>query len=385
MSISLFLSPERILFGWGSVEKTGEETLRYGSKALLVSGKSSSRANGALTTVLSSLTASGVEVTLFCEVESDPSVHTVTTGAALARQTEASVVVALGGGSPLDAAKAIALMATNPGQISDYEKTAPTQPGLPVVAIPTTAGTGSEVTKFVVITDTERKVKMLINSPYLIPRTALLDPQLTLSIPPAFTAGPGMDALTHAIEAYQSSLASPTTDVFALSAIKLIGGNLVQATLNGGNVSARTAMLLGQLHAGLAFGNASVALVHAMSRPLGAHFGIPHGQANAILLPWVMQFNLPACPEKFVCIAEALGCNTAGLSPRQAGQLAVNRVREIYADTGLPLTLSELAIPSTAIPTLAGDAFLSGSVLFNPRKPTLGEIEQLYRACLTGK
>ena len=231
MSISLFLSPERILFGWGSVEKTGEETLRYGSKALLVSGKSSSRANGALTTVLSSLTASGVEVTLFCEVESDPSVHTVTTGAALARQAGASVVVALGGGSPLDAAKAIALMATNPGQIGDYEKTAPTQPGLPVVAIPTTAGTGSEVTKFVVITDTERKVKMLINSPYLIPRTALLDPQLTLSIPPAFTAGPGMDALTHAIEAYQSSLASPTTDVFALSAIKLIGGNLVQAVV----------------------------------------------------------------------------------------------------------------------------------------------------------
>ena len=226
---------------------------------------------------------------------------------------------------------------------------------------------------------------MLISSPFLIPRVALLDPQLTLSIPPAFTAGPGMDALTHAIEAFQSSLAAPTTDVFALSAIRLIGGNLVKATLNGANVEARTAMLLGQMHAGLAFGNASVALVHAMSRPLGAHFGIPHGQANAILLPWVMEYNRPACPEKFVRIAEALDCDVQGLPLKEASRLAVTTVREIYADTGLPLTLAELGVPAEALPQLVQDASQSGSVLFNPRKPTLSEIEQLYHSCLTGK
>ena len=385
MSIDLFQSPERILFGWGSVEKVGEETLRYGSNALLVTGKNSSRASGALDAVCTSLKSSGIAVTLFCEVESDPSVHTVTAGAALAKETGVDVIVALGGGSPLDAAKAIGIMATHPGNIVDYEKTAPTRKGIPVIAVSTTAGTGSEVTKFVVITDTERKVKMLISSPFLIPHVALLDPQLTLSIPPAFTAGPGMDALTHAVEAFQSSLSSPTTDVFALSAIRLIGGNLVKATLNGANIEARTAMLLGQMHAGLAFGNASVGLVHAMSRPLGAHFGIPHGQANAILLPWVMEYNRPSCPEKFIQIAEALGCDVQGLSIKEASLLAVSTVREIYADTGLPLTLAELGIPADAIPLLAKDASQSGSVLFNPRKPTLSEIEQLYHSCLTGK
>lgn len=385
MSIDLFQSPERLLFGWGSVGKTGEEAMRYGTKALIVSGKTSSRASGALDAVCASLKSAGIAVTLFCEVESDPSVHTVTVGATLARDSGADIVIALGGGSPLDAAKAISVMATHSGNIVDYEKTALTRKGIPVIAIPTTAGTGSEVTKFVVITDTDRKVKMLISSPFLIPRVALLDPQLTLSIPPAFTAGPGMDALTHAIEAFQSSLAAPTTDVFALSAIRLIGGNLVKATLNGANVEARTAMLLGQMHAGLAFGNASVALVHAMSRPLGAHFGIPHGQANAILLPWVMEYNRPACPEKFVRIAEALGCDVQGLPLKEASRLAVTTVREIYADTGLPLTLAELGVPAESLPQLAQDASQSGSVLFNPRKPTLSEIEQLYHSCLTGK
>lgn len=385
MSIQIFQAPERILFGWNSAEKIGEETRRFGSKALLVTGKNSSRANGALDTVVSSLTASGVEVTLFCEVESDPSVHTISTGTRLALATGAEVVVALGGGSPLDAGKAIGLMAANPGSIIEYEKVPPPLRGLPVVAVPTTAGTGSEVTKFVVISDTDRKVKMLINTPLLIPRVALLDPKFTMALPNAFTAGPGMDALTHAIEAYQSSLASPTTDIFALSAIRLISSNLVKATLNGANAEARTAMLLGQMHAGLSFGNASVALVHAMSRPLGAHYGIPHGQANAILLPWVMEFNRPACPEKFASIAEALSCTVQGLPMKEASLLAVTAVREIYADTGLPATLAELGIPAEGIPVLARDAFGSGSVLFNPRKPTLAEIETIYHSCLTGK
>ena len=385
MTMDVFQAPGRIIFGWNSVEQVGAEALKFGSKALLVTGRNSSRANGSLDAVRTSLQAAGVAATLFCEVDSDPCVQTITAGAARARECGADAIIALGGGSPLDAGKAIGLMALQDGTIVDYEKSSPLRPGLPVIAISTTAGTGSEVTKFVVITDAERKIKMLINSPFLIPQVAILDPRLTLSIPPTFTAGPGMDALTHAIEAFQSSLATPTTDIFALSAIRLIGGNLVKATLNGDNVSARTAMLLGQLHAGLAFGNASVALVHAMSRPLGAHFGIPHGQANAILLPWVMEYNRPACPEKFVRIAEALGGNVNSLPLKEASQFAVDAVRDIYAATGLPLTLAELGVSDAAVPTLASDASQSGSVLFNPRKPTLKEIERLYLACLTGK
>jgi 1,3-propanediol dehydrogenase/alcohol dehydrogenase len=385
MAMDVFQAPERIVFGWNSVEQVGEEALKFGSRAMIVTGRNSSRVNGSLDAVRTSLQAAGVAATLFCEVDSDPCVQTITAGASRARECGADVIIALGGGSPLDAGKAIGLMALQEGTIGDYEKSTPLRPGLPVIAISTTAGTGSEVTKFVVITDMERKIKMLINSPFLIPRVAMLDPRLTLSIPPAFTAGPGMDALTHAIEAFQSSLATPTTDIFALSAIRLIGGNLVKATLNGNNAAARTAMLLGQMHAGLAFGNASVALVHAMSRPLGAHFGIPHGQANAILLPWVMEYNRPACPEKFAEIAQALGCNLQGLSLKASSQSAVDAVKDIYAETGLPLTLAELGVSADAVPTLALDASQSGSVLFNPRKPTRKDIERLYLACLTGK
>jgi alcohol dehydrogenase class IV len=383
--INLFQSPERILFGLGAAEKVGEEARRFGTRALLVTGKHSLRASGTLDAVAACLEAAGIAVTLFDEVESDPSVRTVDAGTRRAREATADLVVAVGGGSPLDAGKAIALMATNPGGIADYEKSAPANRSLPVVAVPTTAGTGSEVTKFVVITDSDRKVKMLINSPFLIPRVAVLDPRLTVALTPALTAGPGMDALTHAVEAYQSSVATSTTDMFALSAIRLLGGNLVKATLNGNNLEARTAMLQGQLHAGLAFGNASVALVHAMSRPLGAHFGIPHGLANAILLPWVMEYNRPACPEKFAAIAEALGCKTAGLSTGKASRLAVATVREIYNDTRLPATLAELGVSAESIPVLAGDAIQSGSVAFNPRKPTQTDIERIYHHCLSGK
>lgn len=383
--INLFQSPERIVFGLNAAEKIGEEARRLGTSALLVTGKHSLRASGTLDAITARLKTAGLAVTIFDEVESDPSARTVDAGTRRTREANVDLVVAVGGGSPLDAGKAIALMATNPGVIADYEKGTPAVRALPVLAVPTTAGTGSEVTKFVVITDTDRKVKMLINSPLLIPRVAILDPWLTVDLTPALTAGPGMDALTHAVEAYQSSIATPTTDMFALSAIRLIGANLVKATLNSGNLEARSAMLQGQLYAGLAFGNASVALVHAMSRPLGAHFGIPHGLANAILLPWVMEYNRPACPEKFAAIAEVLGCRTAGLSTGETSRLAVATVREIYRDTRLPATLAELGVTAESIPALAGDAFISGSVAFNPRKPTQGDIEQIYHACLSGK
>ncbi|MGE4291757.1 MAG: iron-containing alcohol dehydrogenase [Desulfovibrio sp.] len=382
MNEYMFQSPARILFGNGVVAKVGAEAARFGSHALVVTGKGSSARTGSLDAVLASLKAAGVAATLFAQVESDPSVATVSAGAELARKAGCDVIVALGGGSPLDAAKGIALLLTNGGKITDYETKAPEKDGTPIVAVPTTAGTGSEITRFSVITDTERKVKMLVQGAGLIPKVALLDPELTVTMPAHVTAGTGMDALTHAIEAYISSIATPLSDVHALEAIRLIGRNLIKAVHGPKNMEAREGMLRGQMHAGLAFGNASVALVHAMSRPLGALFGIPHGHANALLLPVVMDYNRGAAPERFRDIARALGENVDDLCLRDAARTAVLCVEELLEETGLENHLSAFGIKEQDIDRLASDAVVNGSCNFNPRRPDKEEIAALYSAVL---
>lgn len=219
---------------------------------------------------------------------------------------------------------------------------------------------------------------MLICADTLIPDEAILDPMLTVMMPPAVTAATGMDALTHAIEAFISNVSQSITEMYAISAIKLISENLVKAVLNGGNLKARNNMLLGQMYAGLAFSNASVALVHSMSRPLGAYFKVPHGLANAILLPTVMEFNRAACPEKFKIIAEAMGENTENISVRDASLLAIKAIKKIFEETGLPRTLGEIGVEKEGIEKLAEDAINSGSTKFNPRKPELSNLIAIY-------
>lgn len=380
MISSVFQSPGKIIYGQGTVKQIGEETKKYGKKIMIVTGKSSSKKTGALDKVIDSLKMENLQYVIFDKVESDPSVDTVELGTSIAKEEKIDVIVALGGGSPLDAAKGISIMLTNSGSIVDYEKKQPEVPGVPVVAVPTTAGTGSEVSKFIVITDTRRKVKMLIGGETLIPKVAILDGELTLMVPPDVTAATGMDALTHAIEAYISKKAQPATGVQALSAIKLISENLAKAVQNGENMDARNNMLFAQMQAGLAFSNASVALVHAMSRPLGAYFGVPHGLANAILLPRVMEYNRAACAEKFKDIAETMGENTSGLSIREASNLAVKAVKELYAETGLPVKLRDVGVKEEMIETLAKDAIKSGSALVNPRKASLEDLIDIYKS-----
>lgn len=381
MSVTVFQSPGRIVFGPGAVEHVGEEAARYGSRVLLVADRGLSQRTGLPERVKNILVKTGLQVKVFAEVEPDPSVETVEKGVVTAQEAGSDVILALGGGSTLDAAKGISIMLTNTGTIADYEGKEPALPGVPIIAVPTTAGTGSEVSRFTVITDHIRKIKMLIRGSALIPRVALLDPVLTVTMPPAVTAATGMDALTHAIEAYISKVAQPTTDLLALSAIKLISGNLVKAVMDGENLAARSNMLLGQMQAGLAFSNAATALVHAMSRPLGAYFGVPHGVANAILLTRVMEFNRPSCPEKFRDIAEAMGEVVTGFPLREASYLAVKAIRELFYETGLPRCLKEVGVNKDSISQLAQDASKSSSVLINPRQPTLDEIVNIYLQC----
>lgn len=382
MSDFIFQVPPRIVFGAGSARKIGEEAARLGNTAMIVTGRSSTTRTGALDKVVASLEAVGLTAITFAEVESDPSVATVEKGAALARDKNVDVLVALGGGSPMDAAKGIAILMTNDGPIQKYEKEQPAAAGTPIIAVPTTAGTASEITRFTVITDPAAKVKMLIAFAGIIPKVAVLDPELTVSMPPSVTASTGMDALTHATEAYISKVGNQLTAVQALEAIELIGGNLIRAVMNGGDIEARQNMLLGQMLAGFAFGNASVALVHSMSRPLGAHFGIPHGMANAMLLAPVMAYNRPACPEKLTRIAQALGEPVDGLSLRDASFAAVDSLEALFEETGLPGRLSEFGVTEDAVPQMAKDAFASGSTNNNPRVPTVEDITDIYTSIL---
>lgn len=378
MSYSIFQSPVKIIYGVGSIISVGKEAACYGKKIMIVTGRNSSKRTGALQKVVESLKENKLEVFIFDEVESDPSVKTVRIGTQKAKAEGIELIVALGGGSALDAAKGISAMCTNSGDITDYEKNPFHKLGLPIIAIPTTAGTGSEISKFTVITDTDRKIKMLIGGEAIIPKVAILDPFLTVMMPKHVTAATGMDALTHAIEAYISKVSQPMTEIYALKAIELISENLPKAVLDGENIKARENMLIGQMYAGFAFSNASVALVHAMARPLGAYFDVAHGLANALLLPRVMEFNRPACKEKLVKVAAAMGENVEGLSTNDGSNLAIKAINNLFLDTGLPKTLREVGVLKESIKKLAEDAIVSGSVLFNPRKPSLEEIINIY-------
>lgn len=382
MTMQVFQTPERIVFGCGSIKTVGSEAAKFGTSALVVTGKSSAAKTGMLDKVADSLKEAGITPVIFAEVEQDPSVNTVNKGVDYAREKGCDVIVALGGGSPLDAAKAISLLITNKGTIQDYEGFQSQKPGMPVIAIPTTAGTASEVTRFTVITDTERKIKMLIGGEGIIPKVALLDPELTETMPAGVTAATGMDALTHAIEAYISRRSIFMTDIHALKAIELIGANLIKAVTDPENIEAREGMLMGQLQAGFAFSNSSVALVHSMSRPLGANFSIPHGKANAMLLAAVMEYNRLACPEKLKNVAVALGENVDGMSVREAASAAVKSLYTLFEETGLPDTLAEYGITEKDLSGLAEDALASGSTANNPRKPELEDVVAIYSSIL---
>jgi len=305
-------------------------------------------------------------------------------GAAVAVKNKCDIVVGIGGGSAMDTAKAIAVLATNKGGAFDYlglNKVA--KPGLAKIMVPTTAGTGSEVTFTAVFVRRNLKKKEGMNSPYLYPELALLDPELTLSLPPQPTAHTGLDALCHAIESYTSVNASPMSEIFSLEAIALIGNNLRTCVHDGKNLQARENMLLGSLYAGLGLANAGVTAVHSLSYPLGGKYGIGHGLANTMMLPAVMAFNLPAALDKFADIAEAMGENTEGLPVREAAYLALEAVESLIEDCGINNTLEEFGIKEKDFPALADVALTVARPLENnPRKVTKENAIEIYADAL---
>jgi alcohol dehydrogenase class IV len=383
-----FRTPGVLVAGSGALDRLGELAAKRGyRKALLVTDRVM-RDLGFVARAEGILEKAGVPCVVYDGIATEPVIAYVEEGLAAYRAATCDAVVALGGGSVLDAAKAVAAMVTNPGSISDYKGLGKvTQRTAPLVAIPTTAGTGSEATPFTIITDPRTSVKMLIGSPFLLPDVALVDPVLTHPCPPQVTAATGIDALVHAIEAYVSVRAQPMSDVFALAAIERLHGHLRRAWTNGGDAEAREEVMLGALQAGIAFGNASVALVHGMSRPIGANFHVAHGVSNAALLAVVMEWSLPGNPTRYAHVARAMGVSTSGLCGMDAARAGVDAVRRLLADIRIP-PLSDL-VPDRSrfldlAPRMADAAIESGSPGNNPRGATKEEIVDLYRRAYEG-
>jgi len=378
-----FHIPPVLIIGSGASEQVGEESRKLGvEKGLIVTDEVLLKL-GILDNIKQALSQAKVQFAIYSGVFTEPTVEFVQEGLKTYKENGCDFLIAVGGGSAIDTAKAIAVMVTNTGSIEDYQglNKIP-KGGVPLIAIPTTAGTGSEVTRYTIITDTKRDVKMLITSPFLIPQKAIVDPLLTLSMPRGLTAAVGIDALTHAIEAYVSVKAQPMSDIFCLSAIELISGNLRQAWSNGNNIEAREKTMLGALQAGIAFSNSSVALVHGMSRPIGAYFHVAHGVSNAALLGVVTKFSLIGNPIRYARIAKAMGENVEHLTILEAADLAAKSIKRLVKDIKIP-SLQELGVDKEKLdklaPQMAEDAIASGSPTNNPRRATKEEIIELYK------
>jgi len=376
-----FTGAKKIVFGVGSFDSLPDHIreLKAG-RPLVVLDKNLAGA-GLGEKVQKLLQQGDFKATLFDQkVEAEPRLEVADEGAKAAIKGKSDIIVGIGGGSAMDVAKAVSVLAANKGKAVDYlglDKVP--GPGLPKIMVPTTAGTGSEVTFTSVFVRQNLKKKEGMNSPYLYPELALLDPALTLTLPPTATASTGIDALCHAIESYTSINASPISEMISLEAIALISANLRTCVHDGANLEAREQMLLGSLYAGLGLANAGVTAVHSLSYPLGGKYGISHGLANTILLPYVMSFNLPGALEKFAVIAEVMGEVTDGLPVREAAYLAVEAVQSLIEDCGVYTTLEDLNIPEEDFPELAKVAMTVARPLANnPRKVTMEDAIEIY-------
>lgn len=377
-------SPHLILAGIGASERLGQEAKGMGArKALLVTDKGVSH-SGIGKKIKDLLEKEGIASEIFDEVISDPDIINVETCIEVGKKGKYDLLVGVGGGSSMDIASITSVMLTNPGAVRDYFGiNLVKNPGIPTILIPTTAGTGAEVTPNAVLTDTEEKMKKAIISPYILPRVAIIDPLLTLSMPPSVTSFTGMDALTHAVESFTAANATVLTDLFAKEAMILIGRSLRTAVANGNNLEARYDMSIGSLYAGISLANAGVAAVHALAYPLGGLFNIPHGVANGLLLPYVMEFNVLGNIPKFAQIAQFLGEKVDHLPSLDQAYCAAKAVKALYQDLNVPQSLTELKIPKNVIPTMAQAAVNVTRLLANnPRTMTLQDAERIYEKAL---
>jgi alcohol dehydrogenase len=375
-----FQSPTRVLHKAGLVADLGHEVGRLGTRALIVTDEGVASA-GLLDRVRAGLQGVNV-VGTFTDVPANSSIAVVERATAYARKCAADLLVAVGGGSPIDTAKAMRILLTEGGTLYDYQGyNVLERPLLPMIAIPTTAGTGSEVTAWAVIRDEHERIKLHLSSVFLAPTLAILDPEMTRTLPPLLTAATGMDALAHAIESFLGTKKTPIIDSQALQAIDMISNNLRGATYAGDDMDARSQMLVAACIAGIAFssGGGSLGIIHALSHAVGGAFDVHHGTANAILLPHGMRFNSVAMVNRFARIARAMGVNAGGRAEEDVIADGIEAVRSLAADCQLPARLRDVGVPEEALPALADAAMGDVAIFTNPRPASADEILGLLR------
>ncbi|MFP7485381.1 iron-containing alcohol dehydrogenase [Priestia filamentosa] len=380
MTISYFRTAQTLVTGTGSISKIGEEAQKLKATKVMIITDKVIHQTGLLSKVIAPLEEAGLVTDILDDVVPEPPFENLEQMIIQIEGKDYDLLVGVGGGSALDITKVLSIMLTNQENVRDFVGIEKVQnAGVPTILVPTTSGTGSEVTYNAIFTDLRDQVKKGIVSSYLLPKVAIIDPELTLTVPPSVTAATGMDALVHAVESYTAIRAGELTDGIALHAIKLISRSLRKAVYNGKDLKAREDMAMGSLLAGISLGNAGVGAVHALAYPLGGKFKVPHGVANSLLLPFVMKYNAVADLEKFSEVAKAMGENIEGLSLREAADCAVQALAKLSQDVGIPSTLKDVGVTAEDISNLAEEASKIDRLLNNnPRWLTVKEIKKIY-------
>jgi len=377
-----FVSPE-IIFGVGARKSVANYARTFGARKVLVVSDPGVVAAGWLEDISALLSEEDIEHVTFTEVSPNPRAEEVMKGAQVYQEHNCNVIVAIGGGSPMDCAKGIGIVCANGKHILDYEGIDTIHlPIPPLIFIPTTAGTSADVSQFAIISDPVEKIKISIVSKAVVPDVALIDPETTMTMDPFLSACTGIDALVHAIEAFVSTGAGPLTDMHALDAMRLINENIVTLVQNPNDIQVREQIMLGSMKAGLAFSNAILGAVHAMSHSLGGYLDLPHGLCNAMLLEHVIDFNYKEANDRFKVVAETMGIDTRGLNTVQIQKALMTRVITLKQDVGLTQKLAESGVHITDIPVLSDHAMLDPCILTNPRKSNKRDVAAVYEEAL---
>jgi alcohol dehydrogenase class IV len=382
VGLSKFIAPE-IIFGNGSRMLAGQYCKNFHAKKPLVVSDPGVISSGWTDDVIESLGKFGINYKLFSNISPNPREHEVMTGAEIYLQEKCDSIVAVGGGSPMDCAKGIGIVSANKGHILDYQGIDKiTNPLPPMIFIPTTAGTSADVSQFAIIADTKELVKIAIVSKIILPDVALIDPETSFTMDKYLTACTGMDALVHAIEAFVSKASSPLTDVHALEAVKILSENLYKVHLKPDDIETRKKIMFGSMEAGLAFSNAILGAVHAMSHGLGGLMDLSHGECNSMLLEHVINFNFNSVPERFSVIAQNMNIDTKNLTQNEIRKKIFSKIRELKNFIGITNTLKDTGVKSSDIPVLAKKAVNDACLVTNPRKAQTREIEIIYEEAM---
>jgi len=387
----VFSMPTKVIFGMDKTDSVGKEASQLGRHALLLAAAETMEKIGALKRVRESLADSGVKVTTFDDVQANPTVAAIDKAADLCRRERCDLVVGLGGGSAIDFAKGVAVMATHEGFVWDYvgrvdhEPKPITAETLPIIAIPTTSGTGAEVTSVAVITNPDTHEKSAIAGSCIIPKVAVVDPSLTLSLPPRLTASTGFDAFAHALEAYVSRFTTPVSDLVALEAIRLVAANLTLAVNQKNNIAARKGMAWAATLGGIAISNAGMTVVHGIAQALGGHFNIGHGETVAFCLPEVMERTWEVKVDRFARVSEAMGTSVRGMSTEESAKACVEGIKGLRKEVGLDSGLKEFGVSPTAIDQLVTDVFgyLKWSVDGHPKELNPEDVKAILQVCMS--